>query len=227
MASWFAVCRGLDWTLDAEHKDIEMTTTTEDARAVLTELETKLSAARARHDETQSEAKEIAFAAHTGEADAKKRLDRLHADAAKISSEVLSLEAAIIEARRRVAEALAAESDDVARDKAERALALLKEFGKRGQELDEALAAFLGKYAALTVDFHKLDALGYAPTTYGLVKSNMGAAVTTALQFTEMRQGFLAPHERRNFVEVIEGWGRSVRMRAEARLKAKAAAKAA
>jgi hypothetical protein len=202
-------------------------TTTQDAQKTLADLEQKLADARARHDETQSEAKEIAFAAHTGEADAKKRLDRLHADAAKISSEVLSLEAAIVESRRRVNEALAAESDDVARAKAERALALLDDFTKRGAELDAALGAFLEKYAALTADFHKLDALGYAPTTYALVKSNMSAAVTTALMFTEMRQGFLAPHQRRNFVDVIAGWGRNVRMRAEARLKAKTAAKAA
>ena len=113
-------------------------------------------------------------------------------------------------------EAEAAESDDVARDKAERALALLDDFTKRGAELDEALGSFLAKYAALTADFHKLDALGYAPTTYGLVKTNMSAAVTTALMFSEMRQGFLAPHERRNFVDVIAGWGRNVRMRAKA-----------
>ncbi len=200
-----------------------MTMTTDAARAVLLELEGKLADARARHDELQSEATDIAFAACTGEADARKRLDRLHADAAKHGAEITALESAIVEARRRVAEALAAETDDVARGKAERALALLDDFTKRGAELDEALGSFLAKYAALTADFLKLDALGYAPTTYGLVKTNMSAAVTTALMFSEMRQGFLAPHERRNFVDVIAGWGRNVRMRAEGRLKATSA----
>ena len=200
-----------------------MTTTTDDARKVLADLEAKLADAKSRQDQVESELKEIAFAAHTGEADARKRLERLHADTAKISAEVLSLEAAVVEAKRRVREAEAAESDDVARAKAERALALLEDFTKRGAELDEALGAFLGKYAALTADFHKLDALGYAPTTFALVKSNMQAAAATALQFTELRQAFLAPNERRNFVTVIEGWGRNVRMRATARLNAKTA----
>jgi hypothetical protein len=198
-----------------------MTMTTQDARKTLDDLEAKL--ASARHDETLSEAQSIAFAAHTGDADARKKLDKLNAAAAKHGAEIMSLEAAIVDARRRVAEAEAVEADDVARDKAGRALALLADFTKRGQELDEALGSFLEKYAALTADFHKLDALGYAPTTYALVKSNMQAAAATALQFTELRQAFLAPHERRNFVDVIAGWGRNVRMRATARLNAKTA----
>jgi hypothetical protein len=198
-----------------------------EAQKILADLEQKLADAKSRHDEAQSEAKEIAFAAYTGEADAKKRLERLHADASKIGAEVSSLEAAIIEARRRSALALAAETDAAQRAKAEQAIALLSEFEKRGAELDEALGSFLAKYAALTSDFHRLDALGYAPTTYALVKTNMSAAVTTALMFTEIRQGFLAPHQRRHFVDCIAGWGRNVRMRAEGRLKAKTAAKAA
>jgi DNA polymerase III gamma/tau subunit len=202
-------------------------TTTQDAQKTLADLEQKLADARARHDEAQSEAKEIAFAAHTGEADARKRLDRLHAESAKIAAEVLSLEAAIVEARRRVDAALAAESDDIARDKAERAIALLDAFAKRGAELDAALGAFLERYADLTRDVRQLEALGYSPSTSALIAKNMQSAVATKLQFTELRQAFLAPHERRNFVDVIEGWGRSVRMRATARLNAKTSAKAA
>jgi hypothetical protein len=79
----------------------------------------------------------------------------------------------------------------------------------------------------LTRDVRQLEALGYSPSTYALIAKNMQSAVATKLQFTELRQAFLAPHERRNFVDVIEGWGRSVRMRATARLNAKTSAKAA
>jgi hypothetical protein len=203
--------------------------TTDDAKAVLQDLESKLARARARHGETQSEAQSIAFAAHTGDADARKRLDKSNADAdaGKHGAEIMSLESAIVEARRRVWKAEAAEADDVARDKARRALALLDDFTKRGTELDEALTAFLDKYETLTSDFHTLDALGYAPTTYALIASNMKAAVATKLQFTPLRQDFLSPDQRKSFVAVITGWSQSVRMRAEARLKAKTAAKAA
>jgi hypothetical protein len=202
-------------------------TMTQEAQKTLADLEQKLADARSRHDETQTEVKEIAYSAHTGNPDDRKKLDKLHADTAKHGAEIMSLEAACLEARRRVAEALAAETDAAQIAKAERALVLLEDFAKRGAKLDAALAGFLNEYAALTSDFHKLDALGFAPSTWALVKSNMGAAVATALQFTELRQAFLAPHERRNFVTVIEGWSFSVRQRAEARLKAKTTAKAA
>jgi hypothetical protein len=204
-----------------------MTTTTMEAQKILADLEQKLADAKSRHDETQTEAKEIAFAACTGEADARKRLDRLHIETAKISAEISSLEAALVEARRRVAEALASETDAAQLAKAQQAMEMVDAFTKRGAELDAALAAFLNEYAAMTADFYKLEGLGYAPTTWALVKMNMSRAVSTALQFTELRQAFLAPHERRNFVTVVEGWGRNVRMRAEARLNAKTAAKAA
>jgi hypothetical protein len=204
-----------------------MTTTTDTARAVLLDLETKLADARAHYDEAQSEAKEIAFAACTGEADARKRLDRLHIETAKISAEISSLEAALVEARRRVAGALASETDAAQLAKAQQAMEMVDAFTKRGAELDAALAAFLNEYAAMTADFYKLEGLGYAPTTWALVKMNMSRAVASALMFTDLRQAFLAPHERRNFVAVVEGWGRNVRMRATARLNSKAAAKAA
>jgi len=203
-------------------------TTTQESQKVLADLEQKLADARKRHDETTAAAKAIAFAAFTdGGGEDRKKLDKLHADAAKHGAEITSLESALVEARRRVAEALARETDAAQLAKANEALAMLDDFTKRGAKLDAALAGFLAEYAALTSDFHKLDAIGYAPTTYPLVKSNMSAAVTTALMFTEIRQGFLAPHQRRNFVDVIEGWGRNIRMRATARLNSKTAAKAA
>jgi hypothetical protein len=201
--------------------------TTDDARQVLHDLETKLAAALARAEDLDAAARGVAYVAHVDGGEARKRLDKIDADRVKCIAEIASLDAAIGEAKRRVREAEAANADDVARDKAHSALALLEDFTKRGRELDEALGAFLAKYEALTSDFHKLDALGYAPTTHALVKANMSAAVSTALQFTELRQAFLAPHERRTFVAVIEGWGRNVRMRATARLNAKTAAKAA
>ena len=55
----------------------------------------------------------------------------------------------------------------------------------------------------------------------------MARAVTTALQFTDLRQEFLAPHERRTFGAVIAGWAANVRARAEARLNKGNADKAA
>jgi hypothetical protein len=196
----------------------KMTQQPDEAQKVLRELETKCADARARHDETTAAAKEIAFSAHTGDDAARKRLDQLHTDIAKIGAEVSSLEAALIEARRRCAVAMAAEGDKAERARAERALSLLDDFTERGAALDTALAGFVAEYTLLVADFHKLDALGFAPTTHALIETNMRRATATALMFTGLRQDFLAPHERRSFVDVIAGWAPNVRGRAVARL---------
>ena len=113
---------------------------------------------------------------------------------------------------------MAAEVNEAERGNAQKALALLDSFAKRGDDLQQSLDKFISMYTELTKDFRQLEALGYAPTTWALVKVNMQAAVATGLQFTDLRQAFLAPHERRDFRAVIEGWARHIRGRAEARL---------
>jgi hypothetical protein len=87
-----------------------------------------------------------------------------------------------------------------------------------GEALQQSLDKFLSQYGELSSDFHELDKLGYGPTTWALVKINMQKAVATALQFTDLRQEFLAPHERRTFGAVIAAWASNVRARAERRL---------
>jgi hypothetical protein len=199
----------------------------EDAKVVLQGLEGKLSDAKARHAEMQAKAAELAYPANTGDERARTKLDGLNAKAAMVAAEIASLEAAIVTAKRHVADAEASEADESDRGKAQQALALLGSFAKRGDDLQQSLDRFISMYTELTKDFRQLEALDYAPTTWPLVKVNMQAAVATGLQFTDLRQAFLAPHERRDFRAVIEGWARNIRTRAEARLNRGAPAKAA
>ena len=204
-----------------------MTTQVEDAKGVLQGLETKLSDARARHAETQVKAMELAYPANTGDESARKKLDGLNAKAAMVAAEIASLEAAIVTAKRHVAAAEAAEVDEAERRKARDALALLDDFSQRGKLLDDAMDNFVRQYDELVHDFRELQLLGYEPTSYPLIQINMQAAVATKLQFTDLRQNFLAPHARRDFISVIEGWARHVRGRAEARLNRNAPGKKA
>jgi hypothetical protein len=204
-----------------------MTTQTEDAKAVLASLEGKLIDARARHADTQAKAAELAYPANTGDESARKKLDGMNAKAAMVAAEIASLEAAIVTAKRHVADAEAAEVDEAERGKAREALALLDDFSQRGKLLDDAMDKFVRQYDELARDFRALQLLGYEPTSYPLVQVNMQAAVATKLQFTDLRQNFLAPHARRDFISVIEGWGRHVRGRAEARLNRNAPGKKA
>jgi hypothetical protein len=199
----------------------------EDAKVVLQGLEGKLFDARARHAETQAKALSLAYPANTGDERARTKLDVLSAKVAMFAAEIASLEAALIEARRRVDQAMAAEVDEAERRKARDALALLDDFSQRGKLLDESLDKFVRQYDELTRDFRALQLLGYEPTSYPLVQVNMQAAVATKLQFTDLRQNFSAPHARRDFISVIEGWARHVRGRAEARLNRNAPGKKA
>src|SRR3982074_2332761 len=84
----------------------------EDAKVVLQDLKDKLSAAQARHAETQAKAMELAYPANTGDESARKKLDGLNAKVAVVATEALSLEAAIVTAKRRVADPEAAAVDE-------------------------------------------------------------------------------------------------------------------
>ena len=125
----------------------------EDAKVVLQDLKDKLSAARARHAETQVKAMELAYPANTGDESARKKLDGLNAKVAMFAAEIASLEAAIVTAKRRVAAAEAAEVDEAERRKAREALALLDDFSQRGKLLDESLDKFVRQYDELRVIF--------------------------------------------------------------------------
>ena len=199
----------------------------EDAKVVLQGLEGKLSDARARHAETQAKAAGACISRQHWRRERAQEAGRLNAKAAMVAAEVASLEAAIVEAQRRVDQAMADERDEVERAKARDALALLDDFSQRGKLLDESMDKFVRPYDELTRDFRALQLLGYEPTSYPLVQINMQAAVATKLQFTDLRQNFLAPHARRDFISVIEGWARHVRGRAEARLNRNAPGKKA
>jgi hypothetical protein len=130
-----------------------MTTQVEDAKGVLASLENKLTDARARHADTQAKAAELAYPANTGDESARKKLDGLNAKAAMVAAEIASLDAALIEARRRVDQAMADERDDAERGKARDALALLDGFSQRGKLLDESLDKFVRQYDEWRVIF--------------------------------------------------------------------------
>jgi hypothetical protein len=142
-----------------------MTTQVEAAKGVLRGL-AKLFDARARHAETQAKAMELAYPANTGDESARKRLDGLNAKGAMVATEVVSLEAAIVTAKRHVADAEAVEVDEAERGKARDALALLDDFSQRGKLLDESLDKFVRQYDELARDFRALQLLGYEPTSY-------------------------------------------------------------
>ncbi len=197
-------------------------TTTDAARAVLHDLEAKLSAARARHDELQVEAKEIAFAAHTGEADARKKLDRLNAEAAKHGAEIMSLEAAIIEAQRRLAAALGYEAGEAGRAAAVRRFAILESMAARCARLDAMFAKENAELQALFEEYDKAGLEGERPCSRDMFRISATNARIAALQAGPLKvsETFLAPYRRHTMVETIGSAVKAAMARATATINA-------
>jgi len=175
---------------------------------------------RAKDDAASSRKKAHELAYSAIDDDSSKRLaNKLLADATRLDEESAHrISPAVAQAAKYVEAARAAVTDEAERINAGKALERLETFAKRGAALDEKFDEAIAEYQRLTQDFNELNALGYAPTTFDLVKVLMQAAAVTKLQFTDLRVAFLAPHERRNFVTVIEAWSAAVRGKATARL---------
>ena len=73
----------------------------------------------------------------------------MNSKAATVALEIRSLEAAVAEAKKRVAHAAAVETDAAERENARNALALLDDFENRGERLDHALEKFVREYDEL------------------------------------------------------------------------------
>ncbi|MFZ0209886.1 MAG: hypothetical protein WAL59_27905 [Roseiarcus sp.] len=190
-----------------------------EAKSQLAELEAKLLAHQAKAGEHEAAIAAVSLPAQTGDASARKRLDKLVAETPAIDTERRSLEYAIKAAKERVTSIAAADLDAAERDKAGQALAMVEAFRKRGAALDVAFDAAIAEFGALERDFRALDLLGYAPSTWNLVKINLQLAAATKLQLVNLQQNFLAPRERRDFVGAISGWADNVARRARARIE--------
>jgi DNA repair exonuclease SbcCD ATPase subunit len=110
------------------------------AKQVVTDLEAKRTDAVRHSEALAAERSEIALRAHSGDDAARRRLDELHGDIGRQSSELASLEAAVAEALQRVrdAEAAVASQDKAYRQaEAARISALLLD---QSAAVDKALA---------------------------------------------------------------------------------------
>jgi hypothetical protein len=184
----------------------------------LAALEEKLVEAKAQLAKVSDEARVLAYDAHTAGGKSADRLKELQGLALAGERNIVSIEIALGEAKRRLADAQAGERSEVEDQRARMALGLLQGFAARGQALDKAFERVMAEYAELSGDFRQLASLGYAPTSYELVSLNMKRAANAKIQFSDMRQEFLAPKDRHTFAEVISAWAQNVRGRATARL---------
>src|SRR5258708_2434127 len=104
----------------------------ETAEAIVKKFEDKRQHLIQKRTELSDEKQKISFAAHSGDAKARQRLDKINSETAVFTSEFESIEAAITEANARLNVAKAAESLAVDREAAKQIAALKTAFIENG-----------------------------------------------------------------------------------------------
>ena len=191
-------------------------------QTIIADLSARLAATEERRAALVTERIETSFAAHTGDAKARARLTAISKNIAEIASEAESLQEALAEARRR--EKAAEYEAHVEKGKADARAALerIADWRERAAALDAALADFGEAYGKLKADMLSLATLG-APPSGATVRSACPRAVAAALQAAGLSKeidtiGFLAPHERHSFADIVGGWSSQVERWAQAHL---------
>jgi hypothetical protein len=206
-----------------------MTTTSKDAKKTLAELEKKLTSAKAEHAEATAAAKALAFDAFTIGGAAQERLAALHAQAGALAAELTSLEAAIQEAQRRLAEALAYEAGEAGRAAAVRRFAILESMAARCARLDAIFAKENAELQALFDEYDKAGLEGERPCSRDMFRVSTKNARLAALQAGPLEVGekFLAPFQRHTLVETVGSAVKAAMVRATATINAGKSEKAA
>jgi hypothetical protein len=179
----------------------------EQATSTLTALRQKREQTVAHGHELGEERGKLAFAAHTGDAAARKKLDTVNREAALHDSELRSLDAAIAEASARVERARQAEAQAADRQKAKEARKLVRELAECFAYVDKHLAAAADGLIAVERGFAQLRERGLTHPTdiqarLGVVTCIHSWAMRLPRNWhSELRDGlrFLAPHERKTF----------------------------
>jgi hypothetical protein len=188
-------------------QETRMTDDVTTAEGTLATLRQKREALVAHGHELGEERGKLAFAAHTGDQAARKKLDTINREMALQDSELRSLGAAIAEAQQRVAVAVASARSAADRQRAEEARKVVGELGECFAYVDKHLAAAADGLIAVERGFAQLRERGLTHPTDVQVRLGVVTCIHTwAMRLprnwhSELRDGlrFLAPHERKTF----------------------------
>jgi hypothetical protein len=181
----------------------------ENATKILNDLESKAAELAETRASDERELEAISFEAHgAGDQKALARLETIKARAVKRELDAKSLDAAVAEAKRRVAEAKA---DEAAAGKHRVALevrGLLNSLRDAGKVCDETLATFAASSNVMKDIIQKMNALGFHHPSSTQFMSLGERAVRGMLVNTPFQRGFesIAPRERKNFNEFVGQW---------------------
>jgi hypothetical protein len=186
------------------------------------DLEQKRQKLAARADTIAEERKAIGFRVFAdGDAKARKQLDALNAEGVTLAGELQAIEAAIVEAQRRVQ--LAKQAGDRSADhaKAQELLLLAAEFDDQVGKLSDASDALVAACTALAALHTKAYQLGAQRPIRKQLDIMLARVAFTALMRAGLQQQtgveFLAPSDRRS-AEVLKQYADAIRADAAARL---------
>jgi hypothetical protein len=195
-------------------------TKTEKAEATVSGLEDKRRALANHAIELAEERQRVSFAAHTGDAKARQRLDKISAEHSAHESEMASLEAAILEAQARLNVVRAAEAIAQDRAAALQLRGLLAEFVELGEEIDAAFADITAAATQMRDVLSRMHGLGARSPSHDQLRVLGTLALKTALMDTPWAKEFehLAPNQRRSFAALVRGWHDQLAPSIEARI---------
>jgi hypothetical protein len=153
----------------------------------------------------------IAFMAHTGDADAMKRLSGLNKKRLGLLADIEMIECALVEADRRI-EAADREAAALAEaERAARAIEIAGELSALAERLDASLAKLAEDGNAFKELVRELNHRIGCPNPNEFQFQSLGErAVKSGLMFSPFRIEHLAPRERRTFENLAQGWQEAI-----------------
>jgi hypothetical protein len=183
----------------------------EAAQATHTELRSKLDAERDELQRTDVRRNELAFEAHAHGGEAKKELDKLNRSRATQLAEIETLEAALLEASRRIAAAEQAANDAEMSGRAERAIEISARLVEHAEKIDEALAIVVERSKAFEDDLRELNhRLGCSNPNEHQFASLGVRAFKAAMMMSPLQIEHMAPRERHSFTDLATDWSTTI-----------------
>jgi hypothetical protein len=178
----------------------------EDAKTILPQLEEKLSAAKARQTEISRERAGIALAAHMGSASDRARLDELNRQGAILAGEIEGLEAALAQAKARIAEAEANAAAEVDRGKRREVVQLADEIRYHAERIDALWRQSIAEYQQVEAKLAEIVQLGVGRPSRRQVQVACQRALIAAFIGTPLQFQLLAPNARHSISDLVNSW---------------------
>jgi hypothetical protein len=176
------------------------------AKAIVPELEGKLSFARKRQAEIGDERNAISLAAHMGSMKDRARLDELNREGAVLAGEIEGIEAAIAQAKARIAEAEANAAAEVERGKQREVVRLADETRRHGEQIDTLWRQSIEEYGELERKLAEIVQLGPGRPSQRQVQVACQRALVAAFIGSPLQFQIIAPNARHSVSGLVNSW---------------------